>query len=126
MFTRHKHEYEVILHRKLTDIGIPTIRYAATQSERNMDYSVPIESVFVSCRKCKTCNHISLNVSDGTDRQFYPDWDFLSDKIQIILAKEREQKDKELFAAMSERLSEVLTSPEVPYNPAHAKQTTPQ
>jgi hypothetical protein len=128
MFTRHKHDYEVILHRKLTEIGIHNIRYTVTDHEKIRGFSIPVESVFVSCKKCKICNHMSLNVSNGTDRKFHPDWDFLSDKIKIILAKEREQKDQELLEKMNIRLAEkeVLTSPEVPYNPAHAKQTTPQ
>jgi hypothetical protein len=127
MFTRHKHDYELVLHKKLADIGVTSISYKQTSQEEFTGYKVNFDLVYVSYKKCKTCNHTVLSISNGSNREFCPDWDFIRDKVELTLKQEKEKEDQALFATMSKRIAEKdLTSPEVPYNPAHAKQTTPQ
>lgn len=128
MLVRHKHDYELVLHKKLKDIGVPSISYKQSLSEEIHGYKINYDLVYVSYKKCKTCNHTVLNISNGSDREFCPDWDFIQDKVQLALIKEREEKDQELFEKVNMRIAEKesLTSPEVPYNPAHGNQATPQ
>lgn len=124
LFTKHKHDYELVLHKKLDDIGVSTITYKNKSSD-GPDFKINFDLIYVSHKKCKTCNHTVTNISNGSDRVFCPDWDFINDKIQLALVKDREEKDRELFDSMNKRLAEkdVLTSPEAPYNAVTVKPT---
>lgn len=125
MLKTHKHDYELLLHKKLKDIGVPSISYKQSVSEEVTGYKINFDLVYVSYKKCKTCNHTVLSISNGTNREFCPDWDFVQDKVQLALVKDREEKDQELFEKVNMRLAErdSLTSPEKPYPAGVTKPT---
>lgn len=127
VISSHKHDYEILFHQPIKSLGV-SFQVQTLSNEVTGYEEYDKSKVFVSYKKCRKCNHISLSVSDGTQRKFYCDIPFIQDKIDLILKKEKESADQLLLDTMNRRIAEkeVLTSSEVPYNPGHGNQATPQ
>jgi len=127
---RHKHEYEVILHSDLSEddtLRNLTFTYTRTPTEAMTNFKVDGEMVNVTYKKCTKCKHCLIDINaHGRTTKF--DFDVVKKQLDQYILDEKEKKDQALFDTLNKRLAEKegLTSTQVPYNPVHANQATPQ
>ncbi len=123
LLTFHKHDWEIVWHDHLDTLDKITVAYSVTDAEKEIGFQLSakdIKGTYKRCRKCKQCD-ISFK---AMNRIVSFDFDVVKAQLDAHIQKQKEKEDQALIESVNKRIG--LTSPEVPYNPAHAKQTTPQ
>ncbi len=125
----HKHDWEVLCHSDINVDGLEKIpvAYEKSASEILLNLKLERDEIFVTykkCKKCKQCNITFTSNKGNANREYMFDFDVVKAQLDAHIQKQKEKEDQALIESVNSRIG--LTSPEVPYNPIHAKQTTPQ
>jgi hypothetical protein len=123
LFTRHKHDYEVLWHSTFEKVSFPLV-YSVSELEKMAGYGPTKSDISVTYKRCTKCKNCDIRVSITGRERISFDFDLAKSTLDKHIASIKEKEDQDLFDSLNKRIG--LTSPEVPYNPAHAKQTTPQ
>lgn len=103
----HKCKYDVIYHQPVT--AFPTgVSHGKSSSESYLGANFNSKATFVTCKQCSICHARTVRISDGSDREFRFDKEFILTHIDIEMKKEKEKQEKELLS----RMDDLMKTPE--------------
>lgn len=105
----HAHKYSVVLHKPLNSFAnLGGITHTKASGENYVGQNYDAKNTFVTCKQCNVCQHKLVRISDGSDRTFNFDEEFVLTHIDTEMKKEEAKKEEELLT----RMNDLLKTPE--------------
>jgi hypothetical protein len=104
----HKCKYNVVYHKPISAVRTGGVTHSKASGENFPGQYYKEQNTFITCKQCAVCQERILRISDGSDRTFNFDKEYVLTQIDMEIKKDAEKQEAELL----ERMNEQLKTPE--------------